>query len=127
MIAINVNLLGVVFGCFGSMVLVGDVLSLTIQQILNTSGNNKPMWSSFENDTKPQILRRINTAYGAGLLLLSYTCQLLVAVDLFPPQTGHHVYTIIVGTGISGVFWFIKGRYSSNLLLKLEKVRNREA
>ena len=112
---LNFGFMGIVFGLIGSLVLTGDILTLSFDKIVKSTGDNSPFWKSTENDTKPLLSRRLNTIFGAFLIALSYLCQLVATMNFGVVGNKEWAVSALVAILVTGVLLGIKCWYKNKL------------
>ena len=112
---LNFNIMGIIFGLIGSLVLAGDILTLPFDKIVNSTGDNSPFWKSTENDTKPRLSLRLKTIFGAFLIALSYLCQLATTMQLGAIGNKEWEASALVAILVTGVILGIKCWYKNKL------------
>ena len=112
---LNFNIVGIIFGLIGSLVLAGDILTLPFDKIVNSTGDNSPFWKSTENDTKPLLSRRLNTIFGAFLIALSYLFQMAALMQFGAIGNKELETSALVAILVSGVLYGIKCWYKNKL------------
>lgn len=124
------NLITAITGMYGSIYLILDVIGLRKDIILRTTGENRQFYSTYENDTKPLLERRINTIFGASLIFISYLVQMLNTIpDIHLFDTPHDWWgTWSLLAILIGFLYFLHRRilkkYVDYPLKKTEKVAN---
>ena len=122
---LNFGIMGIVFGLFGSLVLVSDILMVSSKKIINTTGDNSPFYKSIENDTKPKIAYRLNAIFGFSLLSLSYLCQALALFNAGTMRSDAVFISTVLPIIVIVILWFVKHKYIGIMFRDIDLQQNK--